>query len=305
MTHQAQVVAMGEVMALAYPPRPVGLDIAESLMIDFGGAEGNLCIALSRLGITSRLITRIGKDPLGVRLENLLRSEEVLTDALIEDPEAPSGFFFREHLPDGRRRVYYYRKGSAASRLNPEDLRTEWFEGCQYFHLTGITPALSESCRKASLRAVEIAKSLNVRFSFDPNYRAPLWSPDQAKAGLAPFFELADIVLIGNEDARAILGMSDPQQILDTCARKGEAKVVLKLAEKGAQALIGGEYYTQPVVPARQVIDPVGAGDGFDAGFLAGLIRGWEYSRALELAARIGSAAVEVMGDYAGYPRGI
>lgn len=301
----AQVVTLGECMALVYPDQPVTLDQASNLKLDLAGAESNLCIALSRLGITSRFITRVGMDPFGAKLRQVLDAEGVLTDGLIDDDLAPSGLFFREHLSDGRRRIYYYRKNSAASRMSDTDLRSEWFEGTRIVHLTGITPALSESCAAACRRAMALARGHGCLISFDPNYRAPLWSSDEARRKLAHFFEAADIILLGDEDARAVLGFDEVKRVLDQLTRDEKVSVVYKLGARGAAARIKGTDYHVPAWPARQVVDPVGAGDGFNAGFLAGLLRGWSAGDSLTLAARIGSAAVEVMGDYAGYPRGL
>lgn len=299
------VVTLGECMALAFPTSAVSLADADALALDMAGAESNLCIALARLGFQTRFITRVGADPFGERLRRLLTQEGVSTDALILDEQAPSGLFFREHLKDGQRRVYYYRANSAASRLEPDDLDPNWFANCKILHLTGITPALSHSCAESCQRAIELAKANGALISFDPNYRAKLWQPSAAREALIPLMRQCDILLIGHEDAAAILDSQDPAQTMDYCTGLGPRWIVLKMGESGAIARVDGQDYPVASVPARQVVDPVGAGDGFNAGFLAGMLRGWEIPRALELAAKIGSAAVEVMGDYAGYPRGL
>ena len=114
----------------------------------------------------------------------------------------------------------------------------------------------------------------------------------------------ADILLIGHEDAQALLEVDNDDDALMAAAALGAQVVVLKCAERGAHALANGQHITTPAYPVRQVVDPVGAGDGFDAGFLAGWLRGWSLSDSLALGARIGAAAVETLGDYAGYPRG-
>jgi 2-dehydro-3-deoxygluconokinase len=114
----------------------------------------------------------------------------------------------------------------------------------------------------------------------------------------------ADILLIGHEDAQALLEVDSDDDALTAAAALGAQVVVLKCAERGARALANGQHITTPAYPVHQVVDPVGAGDGFDAGFLAGWLRGWSLSDSLALGARIGAAAVETLGDYAGYPRG-
>jgi 2-dehydro-3-deoxygluconokinase len=290
-------------MAVLYPREPVTLDDADVLALDIGGAEANLSIGLSRIGHSARFISRIGDDPFGQRMRATLEREGVDTTYLTTDKQAQTGVFFREWLPDGARRVYYYRAASAASRMAPADLRPEAFADARIVHLTGITPALSASCAATVLHAIELARSVGALVSFDPNYRPRLWDQASARAALRPIMERSDIVLMGHEDAQAVLGEGDDDALLERAAALGARVVVLKRAERGALALAEGRRYSAPAHPVKQVIDPVGAGDGFDAGFLAGWLRGDSIEASLQLGARIGAAAVEVLGDYAGYPR--
>jgi len=299
----SEVVTLGECMAVLYPREPVTLDDADLLALDIGGAEANLSIGLSRLGHSARFISRVGDDPFGHRMRATLRREGVDTSYLITDDAAQTGVFFREWLPDGARRVYYYRAGSAASRLAPADLRPEAFAGARMVHLTGITPALSASCAAAVAKAIELAHAAGALVSFDPNYRPRLWDAPAARAALLPLLRQVDILLMGHEDAQAVLGEGDDEAILARGAALGPRVVVLKRAERGALALAEGHHYQAPAHPVAQVVDPVGAGDGFDAGFLAGWLRGSSIEDSLQLGARIGAAAVAVLGDYAGYPR--
>jgi 2-dehydro-3-deoxygluconokinase len=296
------VVTLGECMILVYPTRLVPLEESDSLVMDIAGAESNLCIGLSRLGHQARFISRVGNDPLGARMRSILAREGVILDALRVDEKSSTGVFFREHLPDGQRRVYYYRRGSAASQLAPEDLGRENFLGVRILHLTGITPALSESCAAACHKAVALAREVGASISFDPNYRAPLWDVARARQVLLPFFSLADMILMGHEDARALLDVEGEEEILVQTARLGPSTVILKHAEEGASAWHAGRIVKVPSYPVAKVVDPVGAGDGFDAGFLSGWLRGWDIEDSLRLGARIGAAAVSVLGDYQGYP---
>lgn len=297
------VVTLGECMAVLYPPDPVSLDEARTLLIDIGGAEANLAIALCRLGHSARFISRVGDDPFGKRIRTVLSNEGVDTSSLRTDPDAQTGVFFREWLADGARRVYYYRRNSAASRIGPDDLTPAQFSGAQIVHLTGITPALSASCAAACMRAIDLARAAGALVSFDPNFRPRLWSAAQARDTLIPLMRAADILLMGHEDAQALFEVSNDDDALATAAALGARIVVLKCAERGARALVAGQRLAVPAAPVAHVIDPVGAGDGFNAGFLAGWLRGWSISESLTLGARIGAAAVATLGDYAGYPR--
>ncbi|MEM8530281.1 MAG: sugar kinase [Chloroflexota bacterium] len=298
----SEVVTLGETMVTLYPQEPITLDIADTLALNIGGAESNLAIGLRRLGHTTRFISRVGVDPFGQRVRTILEHEGVDTEYLIDDPEVQTGIYFREWLADGARRVYYYRAGSAASCMSPDDLQPAAFTDARIVHLTGITPALSPSCSATISHAMELARAAGAQISFDPNYRARLWDTETAKATLIPLIEHADILLIGHEDAQAVLGEDQPERILERATQLGPTIIVLKLAEQGVLALADGEIAQVPAHPVEQVIDPVGAGDGFNAGFLAGLLRGYAMTDALGLGARVGAAAVASLGDYHGYP---
>jgi 2-dehydro-3-deoxygluconokinase len=177
------------------------------------------------------------------------------------------------------------------------------FAGARFVHLTGITPALSRSCASAIQRAIELARAVGAQISFDPNYRPRLWKPEEAQAALTPIIRACDILLMGHEDARAVLNVEHEEAMLEIAAAMGPKIVVLKRSERGALALADGVRYEAPAFPAERVIDPVGAGDGFDAGFLAGLLRGTTILEALTLGARVGAGSVAALGDYAGYPQ--
>lgn len=298
------VVTLGETMAVLYPPDPVTLDDTRSLLLDIGGAESNLSIALRRLGHSVRFFSRVGADAFGRRIRTTLEAEGVEA-VLLEDPQAATGVFFREWLPDGERRVFYYRKGSAASHMTPDDLYPELFAGARIVHLTGITPALSASCAATVAAAIDMAHTAGALVSFDPNYRARLWTAAQARATLEPLMRRVDILLMGHEDAAATLGEGSDDELLARGAALGPQVVVLKRAERGAVAFMHGEQTAAPAVPVERVVDPVGAGDGFDAGFLAGWLRGASLDEALRLGAYVGAASVATLGDYNGYPRSI
>ncbi len=124
-----EVVTLGEGMGVLYPQAPITLDTATTLALDIDGAEANLAIRLSRLGHTTRFVGRVGADPFGRRILATLAANAVDTSCMITDRSAPTGVFFREWLPDGVRRAYSYRAGSAASRMAPEDLQPRMFSG--------------------------------------------------------------------------------------------------------------------------------------------------------------------------------
>lgn len=293
-----EVVTLGECMAVLFPTEPLSMDQVSHLTLDIAGAESNTAIGLSHLGHHTRFISRIGNDSLGQRIRATLTAEGVDTTYLMTEATAQTGVFFREWLPDGARRVLYYRRGSAASMLAPEHLDPAAFVGVRIVHLTGITPALSATCAAAVERAFDLAHAAGALVSFDPNYRAQLWSQETAREVLLPLMARADILLLGHEDALAVLGIDDEDEILRPRPEFRAQVVVLKRAERGVRARMGETYVTVPAYPVSEVVDPVGAGDGFNAGFLAGWLRGYGLEEALRLGAQLGAQLVAQTGDY-------
>jgi len=293
-----EVVTLGETMALISPSEPLPLAQATTLTLGIAGAESNLAILLRRFGYRVRFISRVGNDPFGQRIRATLAEEAIDITDLRTDDTAPTGVFFREWLPDGRRRVFYYRAGSAASHLMPDDLHPEVFRGIRLLHVTGITPALSPTCAATVERAIELAHAAGAIVSFDPNYRPTLWNPTKARNALLPLIQKADILLIGHEDSQAILGVDDEESIIRATVELGCKLVVLKQAEHGACAWDGKIRVSVSAEHVEAAIDPVGAGDAFGAGFLASWLRGSTLEEALFLGVRAGAATVMTTGDY-------
>jgi len=295
------VVTLGEAMVLLWPTGDESLEEAATYERSLGGAESNLAIALARLGLRPRWISRLGDDPFGRYTRATLEREGVVVDAPL-DAGAPTAVFFKERIAHGPRRVYYYRRGSAASRMDPSDLTPAQFGGARLLHLTGITPALSAGCAATVDRAIMLARAAGARVCVDPNVRPQLWpEPVAGIAALHALMARADLVLLGDEDAAYLFpGLSD-RAVLDAVRALGPPAVVLKLGARGARAVVDEEDVSVAPYPVA-VVDSVGAGDGFDAGFIAGLLRGDPLPRCLALGARIGAAAVATTGDWEGYP---
>ena len=296
------IVTLGETMVLFWPDDGRGLETADRYARSFGGAESNFAIAVARLGVGVRWISRLGDDAFGRYIQGTLEGEGVEVAATL-DSGAPTAVFFKERTSSGPRRVVYYRRGSAAARLSPEDLAPHLFRGARLLHLTGITPALSATCAAAVERALALAREEGLLISVDPNVRLQLWSDAATcRAALHRLMARADVVLLGDEDAAILFPGLDEHSVLDAVAALGPRTVVHKLGARGACALQEGRFAGVAAVPVT-VADTVGAGDGFDAGFLVALLAGARPETCLELGALVGAAAVEVSGDWEGYPR--
>jgi len=297
------VLTLGESMVVLYPPEPSKIEENNNLLFDIGGAESNVAIALSRLGFKVNYVTKLGNDPFGKFINKTLKKEKVFIESILTDSEYPTGVFFREYLEDGARRVYYYRKNSAASNLSIKDFDFNLVEQCKMVHLTGLTPALSESCAKLVDSIIDKANSLKIPVSFDPNYRKQLWSGEKARSILEPMIRKSNLLFIGHEDAEAIFGSKTSEKMFEFLKSLGPDLIVFKEGEYGARVWEkNGKIYQMPALKVDNVIDPVGAGDGFVAGYISGWLEGKNSEECLKRGNYIGAKSVQVIGDYAGYP---
>jgi 2-dehydro-3-deoxygluconokinase len=294
-----RVVTAGETMVLGVPTRPGRLRHASSLELKIGGAESNLAIALSRLGISAGWVGLLGDDEPGQLVLDRIRGEGVDTSVVRRVPDLPTGLYLREQV--GREmRVYYYRGGSAASTMSEGTFDPAYLRGAEFLHLTGITPALSAECRGFVLWAAREAREGGTRVSFDVNFRSKLWSAAGARAFAEEVMPHVDLLLIGDEEASALWGRED-EDLVRELAASGPREVVLKRGGEGSLALVDGRAITQPAFPVEEV-DPVGAGDAFDAGYLAGHLWDLDPEERLRVANAMGALSVATLGDYEGLP---
>lgn len=296
------VVTLGETMVLMTPEVSGPLRYVNRFIKQIGGAESNFAIGIVRLGHKAGWISKLGNDEFGKYILSFIRGEGVDTSRVKFDPEAPTAVYFKERREYGETRVYYYRRGSAASRLTPEDLDPDYIGSAKYLHVTGITPALSESCYLTVKEAIKIAKSRGVKVSLDPNIRLKLWSKERAREVIMELAEQADIVLPGVSEGEILVGEKDPEKIAAKFLDLGVSIVVVKLGEKGAYYATKNESKFVPGYPVERVVDPIGAGDGFAAGFIAGLLKNYSLEQAVKLANAVGAIVTTVIGDVEGLP---
>jgi 2-dehydro-3-deoxygluconokinase len=294
-----RVVTAGETMALVVPPSPGRLRHASSLSLSIGGAESNVAIGLARLGIPASWISVLGDDELGELVLHRLRAEGVDTSAVRRISDRPTGLYLREEVA-GRLRVYYYRTGSAAATLSPNGFDPSILQRAAFLHLTGITGALSPACADFLPWAAATARDAGVRVSYDVNYRSRLWEPSAAQAATEALLPLVDVLFVGHDEANALWGW-ETDTALEQLSKVGPSEVILKLGADGCAAVINGEQLTSPGFPARQ-LDPIGAGDAFDAGYLAATLWGWAPEKRLRAANAMGTFCVQNLGDYEGLP---
>ena len=296
------VLTLGETMVLFSPDEPGPAKHQQTFKKSLGGAESNVAIALTRLGNDVTWYSKLGADPHGDYINSFVRSEGVDTTTVEFTEDASTGIMFKERRALRETSVYYYRHGSAASTMTPAELPNDAIETANYLHLTGITPALSDSCREATLAAIERARGADVTVSFDPNIRHKLWeSEEEMRRTLLTLVEKSDIVLPGIEEGRTLFETDTPDEIAAACRDRGAATVVVKLGAEGA-LVDDGEATRVPGYEVEHVVDPIGAGDGFAAGFLDGRLRGLDAVEATKRANAVGAFATTVTGDVEGLP---
>ena len=301
------VVTIGESMALLTVPSGRQLRGGMCAPVGFGGAESNVAIGLARLGVPVTWLSRVGDDAFGSLITRELRGEGVQVLAAA-DAGTRTGLMVKEQLHGTPWRVRYYRDGSAASRLSPADLDPavvrRAIADARVLHVTGITAALSGCALDTVRRAVRLARAAGVLVSFDVNYRAALWPAERAVSVLAELCGAADVVFAGVAEAALVLPSADATDegaLARGLAELGAHTVVLKLGARGALALAGDRTVHAATDPV-DVVDPVGAGDAFVAGFLSGLVEDASIAECLRRGNRLGGAVCRVPGDWEGLP---
>ena len=295
------LLAVGETMALLAAPQIGRLRHATSLTLGVAGAESNVAIGAQRLGWPAAWVGRVGDDELGELVVSKIRAEGVDVGGVVRDPDAPTSLMLKERRTAGMVRVRYYRRNGPGARLQPGDLDPAQIAAAGVLHLTGITPALSDSARATVDHAVELARSAGVPVSFDLNYRSALWPPEEAAVVCRDLAARADLVFAGDDEAQLLGLEGDPAELARGLAGLGAGHAVVKLGERGAVALVDGAVHAVDPVPV-QALDPVGAGDAFVAGYLVETLTGRPVQERLRTAAACGAFAVTVPGDWEGMP---
>ncbi|MFD0310271.1 sugar kinase [Streptomyces sp. NPDC127119] len=297
---EGPVVCVGETMAAFAPAPAESLESAEDLRVSVAGAESNVAMYLADLGIPVAWLSALGDDALGRRVRAAVGAAGVDVGGVRHDPERPTGLLVKEPAAT-RTRVHYYRGGSAASALGPEVLKDDRLRSASLVHLTGITPALSPSCRSLVEEALATPPDeRSYSISFDVNHRRALWPPGTAAAVLRELADRADLTFVGLDEAQDLW---DADLEPDGVRRLLPHPRLLVVKDGGRSATVFSDEGSWTVPALRtDVVEPVGAGDAFAAGFLSGLLRGAGMERALRLGHITAGSALQVTGDHGPLP---
>jgi len=295
-----RVVTFGEAMVLLLAEPGLPLAEATTYRRQVAGAESTVAVGLARLGVPVGWFGRTGDDTLGGVVLGELRREGVDVSRARTDP-APTGLILRD-CPRGRPvEVAYYRAGSAGSRLGAADVDAAYIAGAEVLHLTGLTPVLSASCLDATRAALDAAREGGAAVWFDPNLRRRLCPPEQAAPLLREVAARSDVVLAGVDEAELLTGGRTPDAMAAWFLERGARVVVLKDGAAGSRATDGGGW-VRAEPPVVAVVDPVGAGDAYAAGFLAAHLDGGDLERCVRTAGAVASMVVQAPGDTPGLP---
>ena len=299
------VALFGEAMMLLVADRPGPLEDAQSFHKRTAGAETNVAIGLSRLGLKVGWASRLGTDSMGRALLAAMRAEGIDCSHVITDATQRTGFQFKGRVTDGSDPpIEYHRKGSAASHMGPADVDEAWLRSARHLHATGVFAAISDTSLQAALKTMDVMRAAGRTISFDTNLRPTLWSSTETmRHWVNELASRADWVLPGIEEGLLLTGHDKPEDVAKFYRERGAKLVVVKLGAEGA-------YYDSDVAgtgrvdgfPVKEVIDTVGAGDGFAAGVVSALLEGRSVPEAVRRGAWIGARAVQVLGDTEGLP---
>jgi len=282
----ADVVTFGETMVRLSPPDHRRLEQTNSLDVNIGGAEWNVAVDLSRLGISTAWVSRLTDNALGWMIRNKAREQGVDISHIAWTKDDRIGVYFVEFGATPRpSSVLYDRSNSAISQVKPGEINWEdVLKGARWFHTSGITPALSPGAAQVTAEALQTAKKVGCKVSYDLNYRGRLWTEEEARKCQEPLMEHIDVLFSTEEDTRKVLGITgkDYREVAQKLAENFNFEVVcITLREDvsvlrnrwTAIAYSAGKIYDDRTYDV-EIVDRIGAGDSYTAGFIYGYLTG-------------------------------
>ncbi|OZG63416.1 2-dehydro-3-deoxygluconokinase [Bifidobacterium lemurum] len=298
-----KVLLVGEPMGLFSANQEGPLSEVGVWAASVAGAELNVAIGLKRLGQDPLYMTKIGDDPLGERIMAFLSANGLDTSLVRVDGGHHTGFMMKSRVSEGDPKTFYYRKDSAASTLDADDVEKLDWTGISLTHITGILPPLSDSTLEAAYALVDQSRAHGAFVSFDPNLRPALWkSEDVMKSTLRRLAARADLVMPGIGEGQVLFGASTVEDTAKAFLDNGAKIVIVKDGPRGAYASDGSVEIRVPGFVVDHVVDTVGAGDGFAAGVLSSLLEGGSLADSMERGCALGAIQTQQVSDNEGLP---
>lgn len=299
----SDVLLMGEAMALFVADTQGSLEDVDKYTRTVSGAEVNVAIGLSRLGYNPMYLTRLGDDELGRYIAAYLRKENINTEAIQFDTVNRTGIQLKSKVLNGDAVAPYFRKGSAASKIDEEALDHVNWDSIKILHITGVPLALSSTFRSVIYKAIEEAKKRDILITFDPNIREKLWSSKgEMRATLIHVARECDIFLPGLQEAEFLSGVKGRDEVVEFFSNMGVKNIIMKMGPKGSYVYNEGLKIFVPGFVVDEVVDTVGAGDGFAAGVLSSILDGETLANAALRGNAMGAIQVMHWSDNQGLP---
>jgi len=302
-----KIICFGEIMLRLNPPGYLRIIQAECLMASYAGGEANVAVSLANFGMDSSFVTKLPKNELGQAALNAVRRYGVNTESIVRGGSKLGVYFVEKGASQRASKVIYDRKNSSIAEARPDEF--DWkgiFKDAQWFHFSGITPALSDTAASCCKSACKIAKDMGLMVSCDLNYRKNLWSQDKAGEVMSELMQYVDVCIANEEDAFDVFGISakNTDVVSGKLSRSGYESVARTIAERfGCQKvaitlrtsisandnewagifLSGGICHESKNYPIH-IVDRVGSGDSFAAGLIYSLLIGKEANSAIEFA---------------------
>ena len=320
------LVTFGEAMVRLTPPDFQRLEQAHSFDVHVGGGELNVAVAAARLGVSSRWVSRLPDNPLGRMIANRAREQGVDAQILWAKGDRAGLYFAELGAAPRASSVLYDRAASAVSKVQPGSI--DWdaaFRGARWFHVSGITPALSDSAARVTAESLAAAKQAGLTVSYDLNYRSKLWSPERACAVQEPLMQHVDVLMTTEEDTRVVFGIGatagDSYEKVDAESYVEVAHTLAKRFDLGAVAITlrenprvllnswsaivaaDGQVHRAPRFEV-EVIDRIGAGDAFSAGLIVSRLEKRDWGDAVRFATATSALKHSIPGDFCLVTRG-
>ena len=303
------LVTFGEAMMRLSPPNYKRIEQADSLDIHVGGTELNVAAGASRFGLSTAWVSKLPDNPLGRLIRNKAREHGVNTSHLVWEEEGRAGLYFIELGATPRASsVVYDRADSSFSRIQSGEVDWETLlRGAKCLHITGITPAVSATAKDATFEALMAARKTGCKVSFDLNYRKKLWSPEDAQKTIIPMMEYVSILIATIGDARVMLGIDEDNEskLSETLMTRFPLEVVALTIRHGTSVLQcnwsavarSKETYYMTREYRVDIIDQVGRGDAFAAGFFSGYITTDDIQKGLDYGVAFSALKHSIPGD--------
>lgn len=296
-----KVLTIGDAMITMNPMVKGPLRFVTQFERKVGGAELNFAIACARLNLNSVWVSRLGKDEFGRYIFNFVRGEGVDMSNVQLMENYTTSVNFKQINEDGSGKTFYYRNNSPILSMEPKDFQDGHFDDISVIHLTGVFLAINKKNQDIVCKILEIARRKNITISFDPNIRLKLWSIGEARKAFNKVFPFVDILLTGLDEIKMITGFSDEEALKEFANTYSISELVIKDGENGSKLFKNGTWFRKEAFKV-EVVDTVGAGDGFDAGYIYSCLNNKSDDEKLLFANAVGGLVSTVSGDNEGLP---